>query len=61
MEDMNIFEAEPQGQAQTQPQTPQTEAVDYDLFVKETFGFDSVEAAKEHIKKTEPAFENEVS
>ena len=64
MEDMNIFEAEPQ--APQTPQAPTTEptapAVDYDLFVKETFGFDSVEAAKEQFKKTTgPAFDNEVS
>lgn len=68
MEDLNIFEE----QTPQQPQTQQTEtevtqqpeaspAIDYDSFVKETFGFDSVEAAKEHLKKSEPVFENEVS
>jgi hypothetical protein len=63
MEDMNIFEAEPQAQASADT-TPAgtTPTVDYDLFVKETFGFDSVEAAKEQFKKTTgPEFENEVS
>lgn len=68
MEDLNIFEEAPQ-QTPAQEQTPVQEtqqaeppAVDYDSFVKEQFGFDSVEAAKEQLKRlNEPVFENEVS
>lgn len=69
MEDLNIFEEQTPQQTQTQQpeeqqpeQQPQPPSVDYDSFVKETFGFDSVEAAKEQLKKqSEPVFENELS
>lgn len=67
MEDLNIFEEEPQQTQTQQPEEQQTEqqpqppSVDYDSFVKETFGFDSVEAAKEQFEKLKPVLENEVS
>lgn len=68
MEDLNIFEEAPQTQQTQQaqqPQEPQPQEppkVDYDSFVKETFGFDSVEAAKQELQRLkEPVFENEVS
>jgi hypothetical protein len=66
MEDLNIFEENTQTQAApTEPQT-QTEPiepkVDYNSFVKETFGFDSVEAAKQEFERLkQPVFENEAS
>lgn len=68
MEDLNIFEEAPQQtqaqqpeQQQPEEQQPQPPSVDYDSFVKETFGFDSVEAAKEQFEKLKPVLENEVS
>lgn len=68
MEDLNIFEEQTPQQTQTQQpeeqqpeQQPQPPSVDYDSFVKETFGFDSVEAAKEQFEKLKPVLENEVS
>ena len=51
---------------QVAPEVPKTEPqFDYNSFVKETFGYDSVDAAKEEIQKLkskpEMSFENEVS
>jgi hypothetical protein len=66
MEDLNIFEENTQTQeAPTEPQTqtePVEQKVDYNSFVKETFGFDSVEAAKQEFERLkQPVFENEAS